>query len=147
MCFVYNSHLLITFWLLLHTKKQHIHPLGNLAHIIMQIVSSLLSLCMAKWLSKWWRGWLYVRSNNKNTKSLITMFSTGVITQPGSWSLVQFLHEIIQATCTNVWWFYVINDVCLCCASHLLVGWTMASGLLLPPVGSAEVMWKCPILG
>ena len=27
---------------------------------------------MAKWLCKWRRGWLYVRSNTKNAKSLIT---------------------------------------------------------------------------
>ena len=36
------------------------------------VVASLLSLCMAKWLRKWWRGWLYVRSNThtKKTQSL-----------------------------------------------------------------------------
>ena len=27
-------------------------------------------VCMAKWLRKWRRGWLYVRSNTKNAKSL-----------------------------------------------------------------------------
>ena len=36
------------------------------------VVASLLSLCMAKWLRKWRRGWLYVRSNKKNAKSLFT---------------------------------------------------------------------------
>ena len=36
------------------------------------VVASLLSLCMAKWLRKWRRGWLYVRSNTKNAKSLMT---------------------------------------------------------------------------
>ena len=36
-----------------------------------QIVASLLSLCMAKWLRKWRRCWLYVRSNTKNAKSLV----------------------------------------------------------------------------
>ena len=35
------------------------------------VVASLLSLCMAKWLRKWRRGWLYVRSNTKNAKSLL----------------------------------------------------------------------------
>ena len=35
------------------------------------VVTSLLRLCMAKWLRKWRRGWLYVRPNTKNAKSLI----------------------------------------------------------------------------
>ena len=37
------------------------------------VVASLLSLCMAKWLCKWRRGWLYVRSNTKNAKSLLNL--------------------------------------------------------------------------
>ena len=37
------------------------------------VVASLLSLCMAKWLLKWRRGWLYVRSNTKNAKSLLSL--------------------------------------------------------------------------
>ena len=37
------------------------------------VVASLLSLCMAKWLRKWRRGWLYVRSNTKNAKSLLSL--------------------------------------------------------------------------
>ena len=37
------------------------------------VVASLLSLCMAKWLRKWRRGWLYVRSNTKNDKSLLSL--------------------------------------------------------------------------
>ena len=37
------------------------------------VVASLLSLCMAKWLRKWRRGWLYVRSNTKNAKSLMSL--------------------------------------------------------------------------
>ena len=36
------------------------------------VVASLLSLCMAKLLRKWRRGWLYVRSNTKNAKSLLS---------------------------------------------------------------------------
>ena len=40
------------------------------------VVASLLSLCMAKWLRKWRRGWLYVRSNTKNAKSLISWVGT-----------------------------------------------------------------------
>ena len=41
-------------------------------HLVLgQDVALLLSLCMAKWLCKWWRGWLNVRSNTKNAKSLI----------------------------------------------------------------------------
>ena len=39
------------------------------------VVASLLSLCMAKWLRKWRRGWLFVRSNTKNAKSLICFLS------------------------------------------------------------------------
>ena len=39
------------------------------------VVASLLSLCMAKWLRKWRRGWLYVRSNTKNAKSLLLIIS------------------------------------------------------------------------
>ena len=35
------------------------------------VVASLLNLCMAKWLRKWRRSWLYVRSNTKNAKSLM----------------------------------------------------------------------------
>ena len=38
------------------------------------VVASLMSLCMAKWLCKWRRGWLYVRSNTKNAKSLLTCY-------------------------------------------------------------------------
>ena len=34
---------------------------------------------MAKWLRKWRRGWLYVRSNTKNAKSLITIFLNEVL--------------------------------------------------------------------
>ena len=41
-----------------------------------QIVASLLSLCMTKWLRKWWRGWRYVRSNAKIAKSLILRHCT-----------------------------------------------------------------------
>ena len=36
------------------------------------VVASLLILCMAKWPRKWRRGWLYVRSNTTNAKSLLT---------------------------------------------------------------------------
>ena len=65
--------LLMTFWLLLHRKKQqHSRPLVDLPIIALgQIVASLLSLCMTKWLHKWRRGWRYVRSNAKNAKSLL----------------------------------------------------------------------------
>ena len=35
------------------------------------VVASLLSFCMAKWLRKWRRGWLYAHSNTKNAKSLL----------------------------------------------------------------------------
>ena len=75
-CFTYNTYLLMTFWLLLH-KKNNISSLWGTWCIIMlgQIAASLLSLCMTKWLRKWRRGWRYVRSNTKNAKSLLTIFS------------------------------------------------------------------------
>ena len=38
------------------------------------VVASLLSLCMAKWLRKWRWGWLYAGSNTKNAKSLLSLF-------------------------------------------------------------------------
>ena len=46
-------------------------------HLVLgQDVTSLLSLCMAKWRPKWQQGWLYVSSNTKNAKSLLPNEST-----------------------------------------------------------------------
>ena len=68
------------------------------------VVASLLSLCMAKWLRKWRRGWLYVRLNTKNAKSLISRnvkkrhngsFSGGVT---GNWRL------IISVDLSTIYW-------------------------------------------
>ena len=63
----------MTFWFLLHRKKQHIATLWRtwLSIVSGQIVTLLLSLCITKWLCKWRWGWSYVHSNAKNTKSLI----------------------------------------------------------------------------
>ena len=45
------------------------HALVDLVNLVLgQDVASLLSLCMTKWLRKWRRGWLYVRSNTKKLK-------------------------------------------------------------------------------
>ena len=44
-----------------------------------QIVASLLSLCMAKWLRKWRWGWLYVCSNTKHAKSLMSRGQTNTV--------------------------------------------------------------------
>ena len=66
----YATYLSMTRWLLLHWKND-IAALWSCsgrpgASLLGQdVVASLLSLCMAKWLRKWWRGWLYVRSNTK----------------------------------------------------------------------------------
>ena len=72
-CFTYKIYLLMTFWLVLH-RKNNIAALMQTWLIFMlgQIVASLLSLCMTKWLGKWRRGWRFVHSNTKNAKSLIS---------------------------------------------------------------------------
>ena len=77
--FTYTTWLLMTWWLLLHWKNDiaalwscSSKPSASL--LGKHVVASLLSLCMAKWLRKWRRGWLYVRSNTKNAKSLIVYF-------------------------------------------------------------------------
>ena len=45
------------------------HALVDLVHLVLrQDVASLLKLCMAKWLRKWRRGWLYIRSNKNKKK-------------------------------------------------------------------------------
>ena len=92
-CFLYNTYLLVTFWLLLH-RKNNKAALWRTWRIIVsgQIVSSLLSLCMTKWLRKWRRGWRYVRSNTKNAKSLMfdyplrPLFMTNTSTVILDWS-------------------------------------------------------------
>ena len=43
--------------------------------VLRQAVASLLSLCMTKWLRKWWQGWHYVHSNVKTAKYLLALFS------------------------------------------------------------------------
>ena len=60
------------------------HALVDLMHLVLgQIVASLLSLCMAKWLRKWRRGWLYVRSKKKKkTRRLKWLFKTTHIMFP-----------------------------------------------------------------
>ena len=50
--FTYNTYLLMTFWLLLHRKKQQQAALWP-----RQIVASLLSLCMTQRQNKWRRTW------------------------------------------------------------------------------------------
>ena len=88
-------------------KKRYSHPLVmalvDLVHLVLgQDVASLLSLCMAKWLRKWQWGWLYVRSNTKNAKSLF-IFKRGVIIQiaPGEWCNNIFDKQIPLIKCKN----------------------------------------------
>ena len=82
----YASRTILIYWWLSdyyyaeRKKKRHSRPLANLAHYRSgQIAASLLSLCMTKWLRKWWRGWCYFRSNAKIAKSLVTVFGHMVI--------------------------------------------------------------------
>ena len=70
---------IVSFWTTFRRDKNGISALwlcsgkAGASLLGQDVVASLLSLCMAKWLRKWRRGWLYVRSNTKNAKSL--MFS------------------------------------------------------------------------
>ena len=48
---------------------------------------------MAKWLRKWRRGWLYVRSNTKNAKSLIINVGQHLTFECLSYFSFPFLHK------------------------------------------------------
>ena len=62
-------------------------------------VASLLSLCMAKWLRKWRRGWLYVRSNTKHAKSVLcsALILCHYDYASSAWfsSIPQFLNKVV----------------------------------------------------
>ena len=74
----YASRTIHIYWWLsdyYYIRKNNISALWAIWHIFMsgEIVASLLSLCMTKWLRKWGWGWRYVLSNTKNANSLITL--------------------------------------------------------------------------
>ena len=58
--------------------------------VLGQIVASLLSLCMTKWLRKWQRGWSYVSSNTKKAKSLKIIY---VGETRESWAMFYILYH------------------------------------------------------
>ena len=76
---VHVRYLSIDDFVITNDKPPSGHALVDLVHLVLgQDVASLLSLCMAEWLRKWRRGWLYVRSNTKNAKSLLFLTLIGV---------------------------------------------------------------------
>ena len=63
---------------------------------------------MAKWLRKWRRGWLYVRSNTKNAKSLLFVFLRLIlILQSLGILFVTFMKKGNQR---NLFWWYRIDN-------------------------------------
>ena len=107
----YTTYLLMTWWLLLHWKydiaavwscsgKPGASLLGQ------DVVASLLSLCMAKWLRKWRRGWLYVRSNTKKRKVSIIklcLHILWVLKQVHLWLTLPLLHFTLISLIENIW--------------------------------------------
>ena len=69
-----------------------------------QIVASLLSLRMTKWVRKWWRGWHYVCSNTKNAKCLLIKTCLVKGCGMGPWLVLvsPCFRENVVATCKLV---------------------------------------------
>ena len=104
-CASRTIHIYLTFSDYYSIEKNNISALwGNLAHHLSgQIIASLLSLCIAKWLRKWRWGWLYVRWNTKKRKVFNIIYIT-------HWYITfSHLEEIGKSSWFPVWFLQPRN--------------------------------------